>query len=293
VSHGWVVDSGTRTPRRVVAVALVAATKTPPARAFAAFCAFTCAAGVILSLSRGGLIAMAVALLAAVFFGGRWRALAAVVLVVTAVGTVSYFAFLAPAAQRERITMTEDSGAGREDIWTIGWRMVKDEPVKGIGIGQFQTSAVHYLLEPGAINRADLIVDKPKVAHNTYLQVLSELGIVGLILFLGVIGTCITCALRAAWNFRDSAEMGYELISRALVVGLLGYSAANFFISNQWSKQYWILLALCPAIYAVSKRNPAEEASDDAEDDSHSGKSLPLLPATRTPRGRVTAPARP
>ena len=217
-----------------------------------------CAFGVLLSLSRGGLIALAVALLVSVVFGGRWRAAAAGLLVLTALGTAGYFTLVATPAARERITQP-DRGAGRKDIWTVGWRMVKAHPVRGIAVGNFQPAAVHYLLKPGAIERADLIVDQPKVAHNTYLQVLAELGVVGLALFLGIIATCLRCALRAAHRFRDRGEWRYELLARALFVGLMGNLAADFFISNQWSKQLWLLLALGPALLAVASRDPEDE----------------------------------
>ena len=40
----------------------------------------------------------------------------------------------------------------------------------------FPVASIHYLLEPGALMRTDFIVDNPKVAHNTYLNVLAELG---------------------------------------------------------------------------------------------------------------------
>ena len=47
------------------------------------------------------------------------------------------------------------------------------------------------------IVRDDFIVDTPKVAHNTYLQILAELGIVGFALFLTILVFSLVCAFKA------------------------------------------------------------------------------------------------
>ncbi len=213
-----------------------------------------------LTLSRGGLIALAVAMVAAVFVGGRWRA-AATALAVLAVGSVVvFFGFVATPDQRGRVTEV-GGGSGRSDIWTVGWRMVQAHPLNGVGVGQFQTSAVHYLIAPGTIRRSDLIIDTPKVAHNIYLQVLAETGVVGLVPFLIILGFSLLCALRAAREFERRKDMGMELMSRAVFVALVGILAADFFVSSQFSKQLWLLLGLGPALLAIACRGSDEETA--------------------------------
>ena len=93
--------------------------------------------------------------------------------------------------------------------------MVEDQPVRGVGTGNFHVTSIHYLLEsPGAIKYDEFIVDKPKVAHNTYLQVLAELGIVGLTLFLAIIGFAVACALKAARWFGRRATAIWSCLAR-------------------------------------------------------------------------------
>src|SRR5205807_2193793 len=121
-----------------------------------------------------------------------------------------------------------------------------------VGVGNYQTSAIHYLLKPGALQRDEFIVDTPKVAHNTYLQVLAELGIVGAALFLAIIGFSLLCILRAARIFERLGDAPMELMSRALLVALCGVLAADFFISEEFSKQLWLLLGLGPALLAIA-----------------------------------------
>ena len=126
--------------------------------------------------------------------------------------------------------------------------MVEDKPIRGIGSGNFPISSIHYLLQPGVLERDEFIIDTPKVAHNTYLHVLAELGIVGLALFLTIIGFAISCALKAARWFGRAGDTDMELFARGMIVALVGILAADFFISEQYGKQLWLLLGLGPAL---------------------------------------------
>jgi O-antigen ligase len=148
----------------------------------------------------------------------------------------------------------------------VGWRMVEDKPVIGVGSGNFPISSIHYLLvKPGAIERDEFILDHPKVAHNSYLQILAELGIVGLALFLSIIGFAIWCALKAAQWFGRAGDTQMEIVARAMVVALVGILAADFFITEQYGKQLWLLLGLGPALLGVARRTyPAAEPEEPA-----------------------------
>ena len=215
-----------------------------------------CLMGVLLSLSRGGLVALTVALLTAIIIGGRWRVPALVLLAIAALSVIVYFGSIATPAERNHITEA-NGGTGRTSTWKVGWRMVEANAVKGVGGDNFRTSSIHYLLEPGTVPRSDFIVEHPHVAHNMYLEVLADLGIVGLTLFLAIITFAIKAALEAARSFRRSGDARMELLARALVVAVAALLAADFFLSEQYSKQLWLLLALAPAMRAVARRGEA------------------------------------
>jgi putative inorganic carbon (hco3(-)) transporter len=248
----------------------MAARRSPAARVLAASLVVLCVAGVLFTLSRGGLVALAVALVAAVIFGGRWRMPALALLVVIATGAIAYLTVIATPDQRAHVTEVRSGGSGREDIWTVGWRMVEAYPVTGVGAGNFPVASVHYLLKPGTIQRSEYIVDHPKVAHNTYLGILAELGIVGFGIFMSIIWFSLGCLLRAIRGFTQAGDTRMELLSRALLVALLGVLAADFFLSAQFSKQLWLLMALGPSMLAISQREaaapePREETGPVAE----------------------------
>lgn len=67
----------------------------------------------------------------------------------------------------------------RYKLWAAGWRMWLDHIIQGVGIGmyRFQMSAYAIGIPPRSIGA---------VAHNTYIQLLSETGIVGLGIFLAM-----------------------------------------------------------------------------------------------------------
>ncbi len=244
----------------VLAFALgVAAKRASVLRAIAFGSGFLMLLGVLLTLSRGGLLALGVVAAATVFAAGRRRGAALTAVLLVSVIAVTYFAAFAAPQARERVTNL-GQGTGRVDLWTIGWRMSQDKPLTGVGLDNFRVSSVHYLLQPGAIRRSDFVIVAPKQTHNIYLQMLSELGIPGLLMFLGIIGFSLSCAAKAALRFRQIGDGEMQLIAWGVFVAAMGILAADFFQSTQFSKQLWLLLSLGPALLAIALREPAHDA---------------------------------
>jgi O-antigen ligase len=231
------------------------------ARALALGSALAGMVALFATFSRSGLLALAVVILVGVFYGGRWRAsLAALALAAIVVGV----AFLNETGSSAANRITESSTSGRSSIWTVGWRMVEAHPIVGVGSGNYTTVAPHYLLAaPGTIEDDQYILDTPLVAHNIYLHVLAEMGIVGLALFLAVVVLSLGSGMRAVRIFHRRRERSMEVLGRALVVAVIATLAADFFASGQYSKQLWVLLALGPALLAIALREPEPDRASD------------------------------
>jgi O-antigen ligase len=233
------------------------ARKAPLARLAAVGAGLFCLLSLCLTVSRGGLIALAASLAAAAILGGRWRLPIIAMAIVTISVTVGYFAVLAPESALERITQTtrgeSEVTEGRTTIWQVAWRAFEAHPVRGVGAGNFQEAAPHYLLQPGSLGRTDTIIDQPLATHNTYLQILAEEGIVGLALFLSVIVFCLGSVIRAATLFKRRSDRDMEALARALAVALIGTVVADFFLSQEFSKQLWLLMGICPAMLAIAQ----------------------------------------
>jgi O-antigen ligase len=239
----------------VLAVALVTIRTLPPRlRALSFLAVIVMLVALIDTVSRSGMVGLGAALVAGIVFAGRGRRFVFVaVAMAIALSVVAYYASVASPAARARITSVQ-GGSGRTDIWAVGWRIVKAHPINGVGVGNFPDTTIDYLLQPGAIGSSLFIVDKPQVAHNIYLEVLAETGVIGLALFLGIIGSLLWCALRAARIFAEAGDRAMDVLSRAIVVATVGVLATDFFISDQYSKSLWLQLALGPALLAVAKR---------------------------------------
>jgi O-antigen ligase len=249
----------------VLATALAAVREWDKLVRATAFCAAVlCAVAVYLTESRGALLlGLGSALLIAPFFAGRGRRAAAATLAVLAVLlSVGWFTFAASAQARHRIMHpAARGGEGRADLWKMGRRMVAAHPLIGVGAGNFSVTSVDYLLRPGATVDDQYIVDRPLVPHNIYLNVLSELGIVGLVLFLVILASTLRCALEAAHVFARRGDPTLELLARALFIALVALLVADSVSSQLYNKELWFLLALAPAIRALADRLPQRVAS--------------------------------
>ena len=79
-----------------------------------------------------------------------------------------------------------------------------------------------------------------------------------LVLFLGIIGACLSCALRAARVAEQRGDVKLEALARAVFLALIGVLTSELFISQMHGKLLWGLLALGPAMLAIARAEPAE-----------------------------------
>lgn len=252
-------------PALLIAGALAATAANALRRLAFAGVALICGVGILLTGSRGGIIAALAALAAWLVFGGRWRFRVLAAAAVIGVVAIAYLNAYADPATRDRVMqvtaqdeLASDGGTGRTDIWRVGLRAFDDNPVRGAGVGNYTEATPRYLDQPGLVRRSDFFFETPKVAHNMYLQALVEVGIVGTSLFGLALLLVMRSAVRAARAFRRRGDDQMELLSRSLLAGLVGTLAADFFISGQYQRALWILAGLALAFWSLA-RTPEPE----------------------------------
>ena len=230
---------------------LISAAPRGSARRFVAIIGSAIAAvGLLYTDSRGGLIATGCALVAATILGGRWRRRAFVLLIVAVAAAGMYIYVLAPLSARQHLSSSDTSG--RTDLWKVGLRMFSAHPVQGVGSGNFPVASIHFVQQPGRLTRADLIVNVPHVTHDMYLEVADELGAPGLILLLAIAGTSISAALRAAKRYERAGDHQFELMSRSVALAIVAFLVTDVFLSGEYYKQLWLLLALPGPLLALA-----------------------------------------
>jgi O-antigen ligase len=159
---------------------------------------------ILLAASRGALIASAGALLMLpVAFSQLTRGQKTVGVALVAllgVGAV----FTVPQSSWSRLgTIGAEVSSGtlneRTMIWQAGWVVFGQSPFRGVGAAAFAPSVEHAMGMPfhGTSMDEGGPVNVELVAHNTFISVLVEQGVIGFALFLGILLTLVF----SAWQF--------------------------------------------------------------------------------------------
>ena len=240
-------------PAIVFALALLQMTRDPLARLALGTSAVVLVLGLAATQSRGGLIALAVAIFGSLaVMRGRRAPVIAMLLVMLAVCT-GWFAANQDAAKR--ITSSDNGGNGRSELWTVAGRMFTDRPLLGVGLNNFREVAPDYTRDVGTLRFVKLIAERPHLVHNSYLQLLAETGLPGLALFLTALGLAFGSLRATARRFRAQGDREGLIIADAAFVALLAVAAASFFLSSAEDRLIWVLVGLAPALALISSRS--------------------------------------
>jgi O-antigen ligase len=205
--------------------------------------------GFVWSGSRGGFIALAaVAIFVVLRFSAiplKWRLLATALVTVVLLATASdqYWEQMGTIASDADYNHTNESG--RLHIWRRGIGYMVDNPVFGVGPGNFQIA--EGTLSPLAERQQYGVGVRWNAPHNSFVQMGAELGFPGLALYIAVIVSAFF-ALRGAGD-----------LSPALTASLLGFVVGSFFLSLAYSEMLYTLVALAVGLRKVGAL-PAQPA---------------------------------
>jgi O-antigen ligase len=136
-------------------------------------------------------------------------------------------------------TFQEDASAmGRVYAWQVASRISLDKPLLGVGAGSFRYAWPFYA--PPEARRA-------YVAHNIFLDVIGELGFVGLLFFLVFAGGATGGAFEASKN----EEMGW--LARALSAAMAGYLVCDLFSGYILSAHLYLLFGLAASAHRIAR----------------------------------------
>jgi O-antigen ligase len=171
-----------------------------------------------------------------------------------------------PSSRMQELDVSEASAAGRVDSWYEGMQMFRQNPVLGVG--------------------ADMYTDiNPLTAHNSFVLVLAETGIIGFMLWIAFVGYCFRMMLVAireppgefllevepetgALDADPDAASGPDPalvdawyadrdMALTLLLSLCGFFTAAFFLSRSYLVILYLLAALVVAHYTgMRQRNP-------------------------------------
>jgi putative inorganic carbon (hco3(-)) transporter len=137
--------------------------------------------------------------------------------------------------------------ASRQALWSAAVRMSADHPLVGVGPGQFGPRSADYLVDD------PLGITNP-VAHNSFLEVLAENGVLALLAFVAMVGTTWRVLThvqrRAARGDPDTARLA-TAAQASLVVAIV---SANF-LSVQLTVALWLLAGIAVALAAQTAQS--------------------------------------
>ena len=200
--------------------------------------------------SRGGALAAVVALAVALIVMRNHRKPVLITAIAIAAVGVGYFS--AYPHGWDRMTKS-DGGNGRSELWEVAWRITNDHPAAGVGLHNFTVYSPRYVREPGALKNVKLIAERPHAVHNTYLELLTETGVVGLSLLLAAAAASLLAGLKAAKQFEAKGDIAYGALARAAVVAASAVLAAAFFVTIGSRMGLWFILALGPVLLGLSR----------------------------------------
>lgn len=214
---------------------------------------------VVLSWSRGIWLGAGVFLLIVAWFRlPRWCTIVFLAMTAVAVGAINLqakkpawqnHAYLARLVSLARIEKLADKSSARLHLYQKGFGMIGERPLVGHGIGSFYLSSPRYAKagdpEPG-----------PNFAHNVFLQIAAEQGVLVAGLFAGLIGWTLWRGVRA-WQATGgrlaaiipgdrNSEERLTLLGTTLALGVyvqtnLTSNSLNIYASNQFF--FWFLMA--------------------------------------------------
>ena len=196
---------------------------------------------VLFSFSRGSWIAFLAGLIT--FLALAWQKLPSglryFVLVGCAAATITIF--LVPALRgraASTVNFQEGSIAARLTLWKETGKVFRTSPILGVGLGNLASA-----LSPGEPFRT------PTNAHNLFLEIAAETGLVGLALFLGALGAALITFIRTQ-----------TLEAKGLASGLIVFMVHSLFETTLYSPQVLFVAAfLIGLASAVGHRVSTED----------------------------------
>jgi O-antigen ligase len=196
---------------------------------------------ILLTASRTALVATFVAL---VFGLATWRGAGMAYRTATllAVAALSLGPLLlAPAPQRTRLQtlpseLHRGTFHGRTLIWKTGLKVFKHHPILGIGSGAYPEAVAPWLGRPD-------VPGAQYVAHNTFLSVLVESGLIGFALFLALAG----CLAVFTWTMPMPERALWAVMLAVWATGVSTLTWEQYkptwlmvaLIMTEWSRSWW------------------------------------------------------
>ncbi|HEY8705771.1 MAG TPA: O-antigen ligase family protein [Gaiellaceae bacterium] len=172
--------------------------------------------GLLISFSQSSFAALLVGVVGAAVVAWRWRALVAVAAAAAVLaGIVVSAPQLRHSIQHHTSSGLNSATSGRFSLVANGIRIAQAQPLTGVGVGGFKHAYAD------RVHRFKSKEPKTAASHNTPVTVAAESGLVGLALFVALVGALLAQAFRRADR---SLAGGVSLAAGLLLAAILCHS---------------------------------------------------------------------
>jgi O-antigen ligase len=200
-----------------------------------------------LTLSRGALLGLGLALVWAALHGRTTVRASAAVVVCLGVIAAGLLVFERPFVEERlnaKVAVSDENWASRQALWHGALDMAADHPVLGVGTGLYRERADEY------VDGDPYLIERP-VAHSAYLEVLAENGALGLVAFLAfVIGSWVLL-VGAHRSARAAEDDDGAHLAAALQGCWIVAAVAAAFLSVQIAPPLWLVGGLAVPLAAT------------------------------------------
>ena len=138
------------------------------------------------------------------------------------------------------------SESGRLEVWKRGISYMVSHPLLGVGAGAFPIA--EGTLAPEARVQQYGRGFKWSAAHNSFIEIGAEVGVLGLILFVVLLGG----AFRALSRVRRGPPGEAAFLAQALTGSLIGFAVTAVFLSQAYSSYFYMLLGMSLGLARVA-----------------------------------------
>jgi O-antigen ligase len=228
---------------------------------------------IILTGSRGGFVGLCVSMLYC-WLKTKRKLLTALIMGMLAVAAV----LVAPSSYWDEVRSiaeegtSKGTGAERMYTWGVGWRMFLDNPVMGVGQGNFPYVFRKYEVEAGHGEEGYHGRSVAgRAAHSIYFTMLPELGIVGtgiiLLMVFHMFKDLKTIKSRSGragprkYRRPDPLSNRSYALALGLEGGLISFLVSGAFISVLYYPNVWVLMGFIASLETISSQETDPSAA--------------------------------
>jgi hypothetical protein len=208
---------------------------------------------VVITFSRGGLVAL-VAVLGLMVLRHPPKATTVAALVALGVLAVPFL----PPGYVDRVAALADIGQAdigtdpslrtREAEIAAAIDMFLDHPLTGVGFGNFLPNYPEYARGVGMED-----IGKPRQAHNLYLETAAQTGILGLVVLGAIIGAVFVSLARGRRAFREMGQHQADGIGYGVAVSVVGYLITSVFLHLAYTRPIFVLFGISLAFPSLAR----------------------------------------